>query len=114
MQLGKVISIEQGWYAQRRLVQAFFSLLLLAGGVGVLVSVLVVMKGRWNHFRTPIAGFVLLGIFVILRASAFSHVHFIPDAWLALGPIRARWILELGGILMVGKGASGTLRKYTS
>ncbi|MHB9029665.1 MAG: hypothetical protein ACYC9O_12930 [Candidatus Latescibacterota bacterium] len=114
MQLGRAISIEQGWYGRRRVAQAFFSVALLVGGIAALASVLLLLKGRWSRFRAPLLGLALLGAFVILRASAFSHVHYIPGSWMTVGPVRIRWVIELGGILVVGTGAARALRRHES
>jgi hypothetical protein len=110
--LGRAISLEQGWYGQRRIVQAVFSLALLMCGVSAGIFLLVVLKGRWGRFRTPLLGLALLVVFVILRASSFSHIYYFPNVARTVGPVKTRWIIELGGILVVGAGALRGTRRY--
>jgi hypothetical protein len=57
-------------------------------------------------------GLALLVVFVILRASSFSHIYYFPNVARTVGPVKTRWIIELGGILVVGAGALRGTRRY--
>jgi hypothetical protein len=90
---------EQGWYEARHEFQkAFVVQLALLLGVGLLVLGWVVREAP-KATRVALLGALLLSAFVAIRATSFHHVDlFINRSVLGL---RANWILELGGILLV-------------
>ena len=102
----KKMAQAQGWYEQRRIVHAAFVLGIAVAG---LLAVWWVWRQRQLFLSAPaatwlaLAGFVFLGCFILVRAASFHHV----DAFLKAGPgaVRMNWVLELGGILMLGWGA---------
>ncbi len=88
----------QGWYAVRRSYQVLFILAVLAGGVVGMVTVGYALRGGLRRVAGAVSGLGLVVVFVIVRAASFHHV----DLWIGRGPVRLNWILELGGLALVG------------
>jgi hypothetical protein len=105
-QVGRDLAMAQGWYAQRRLVQAVF-----IGGLAVAALAL----GWWlraslrdPHQRLAALGFSLLLAFVVMRAASFHHMDQLVNATLA--GVRMNWVLELSGLLIIIVAARRALR----
>lgn len=99
---GRCLAKAQGWYEDRRAVQA---------GVIAALSAAVLVAGAgltWRLRRTlrrtgpAVAGLVLIAAFVLVRAVGFHHVDALID--LRLGTARMNWVLELGGIAVFAAG----------
>ncbi|WP_156348025.1 hypothetical protein [Sphingomonas sp. Leaf231] len=98
-QVARDMARSGGWYGARRALQAaFMSALALSGAVLVFVI--------WRHrsvlhcnMRIAIFGLFLVVAYVIFRAASFHHAGLgidLPDT------IRnSRWLLEVGGIVIV-------------
>ena len=103
-QFGRDIAVYDGWWEQRRAVQAAFIAALAI--VGVLAVGLVgwlswpLTRGR----ALALGGMGFLLVFVMTRASSFHHVDILLKET-AFG-LRWNWILELSGIAMVAAGAA--------
>jgi len=99
----RIVSRNQGWYESRREYQlAFVEVLALAAvaGFGALVAF------TWRLSRSiKLAGLGLgfLGAFVLVRAASFHHADQLLGTRV-LG-LKARWLLELGGIAIAALGA---------
>jgi len=99
-EFGRTIALSQGWYETRSSVQRP----LIAGIAGsslVCLAVLLALTRRLlPRHVLAFVGIVLLLCFVMARAMSF---HQLDDALaVQLLGIRARWLLELGGILCIG------------
>ena len=107
-QLGRDLALQYGWYAHRRLVQALFIGTLLCAGLVARSWLLQRLKGLDVYARRAASGLVVLGIFVLVRATSFHHV----DALLgfSIENIRLNVVLELGGIAIIAIAAWGRLR----
>ncbi len=97
--VGRCVAQTDGWYAERRAVQAAFIALLSVGG---LLGVLLTAAVLWT--RLPRNGLAVLGLgvlvtFVLIRAIGFHHFDRVIEME-TLG-LRVNWILEIGGILLV-------------
>lgn len=100
---GRKAFIEFGLYDYRRVVQAIF---VLAVGIAGLASVFL-MRGlvaRHRDLRLPLLGFVLLVVFVVVRAASFHHIDQLINFHFA--GVRMNWVLELGAIGVLALGAS--------
>lgn len=94
----------EGWYGQRRLLQAVF-----VGGLAVAVVLLAVVA--FSGFRSirkssgwAIVGILLLLLFILMRAAVFNHADKVLDQRLLLGgPWHA---LELAGVLLIAFNAA--------
>ncbi len=103
-QLARALAYEQGWYEQRRVVQAIvigcLSLMTMGGTLWMLWR----LPRASSRARVALMGGIGLVLFVTLRAISFHHL----DQWLGFELIGAplHVTLELGGIACVGLAAA--------
>ena len=101
--IGRQMAKVQGWQSKARVVQAFF-----VGFLGTFALISTVIFWRWSRGvsldkRIAAVGMLLLGAFIVIRASSFHHMDsFI--GWTLLGA-KMNWLLELGGIAIITLGA---------
>lgn len=100
---GKKIAQSQGWYENRRPVQVIFILVVAMVTAAVFFGMLRLVRHQSGWVRLALAGMAFLGGFIVIRAASFHHV----DQMLRhdIGGFRLNWLLELGGIGMIGYGA---------
>lgn len=99
---GRKIAISQGWYENRRVLQAGFVLAIaLAGALGTAVAFRLVR--RHSDLRVALGGFVILLAFVLTRAASFHHMDMLIN--FRVGGIRMNWVLEIGAISLLIFGA---------
>ena len=98
-ELGRVLAYDEGWYAQRQIVQLYFII-----GVALVCGWAVIKLLIWAR-RAPfptwlgVVGAILVIGFVLIRAASFHHIdRFIGSTVLGF---RWNWILEMGGICVV-------------
>lgn len=108
-EVGRDLALTYGWYAKRRVVQAFFIGALLVGGLVARSWLLQRLTGLDVYARRAASGLVVLGVFVLVRAASFHHV----DALLgfAIENVRLNVVLELGGIAIIAYAAWGRWRR---
>lgn len=110
--VGKELALSQGWYQQRRMVQAQFL-------VGIVIAALILLSviGRAIYAERRTYGLALLGLmflscFIVIRASSFHHIDTLIG-WQVVG-LRMNWILEIGGIACIAIAAIRTIFKRMS
>ncbi|RYD35572.1 MAG: hypothetical protein EOP85_18895 [Verrucomicrobiaceae bacterium] len=101
--IGRVISREQGWFKQRREVQKWFVLGVMSGAALLGGWVFWRFHAYWKKHLLLGAGLLFLGTFIVVRAISFHHFDMILR--LNFGGVRMNWMLELGGISLVGLAA---------
>ncbi len=102
-EFGRIVAREHGWYEERRVVQLVVVGALGLGAVVISVGLIRSLRAAPMPTHVAIAGVVLLGLFVVVRASSFHHMDMlIRHRWLGL---KLNWILEIGGIMTVIIGA---------
>ena len=101
--IGRQMSKDQGWYMRRRDYQVLFIGSLCAAGIIAITALAWSIRNHLKRSLVGLIGVVFLYVFVMVRATSIHHL----DAFLVSGPagIRWNWILELGGIAIVGLGA---------
>jgi hypothetical protein len=100
---GRRVFIELGLYEYRRIVQAFFVIVVAITGF----AAAVLMRGlvrRQKDLKLPLLGFVLLVVFVVVRAASFHHMDQLINFHFA--GVRMNWLLELGAIGLLALGAT--------
>lgn len=112
--IGRLVARQQGWYSQRRAVQAWLVIGALVGA-GALGCWLGWRHARfWKSHKLLVTGSLLLLAFVAVRAMSFHHA----DVMLGrrLFGFKASWVLELAGILLISLAAAReyALRKVES
>jgi hypothetical protein len=95
-QIGRDAAKEEGWYKDRRPIQAAFVIIFALLGAGAVAAGIYFMREVWKRYRIAYTGIIYLGVFVVIRAASFHHI----DTVLYHLPVVKYWvntILELGG-----------------
>ena len=105
---GRALAKQEGWFPERRLVQAAFILALCILAAGMLASLVIWLRRSAGTVKIAALGIVLLFAFVLMRAASFHHM----DVWVTrdLAGMRSGWWLELAGIIVIALSATGHLR----
>ncbi len=108
-QIGRDVVRTRGLYSERRELQVGFIVAVVIVCSGTLATFLWSARRSLRHRWLALVGMLFILGFVVIRAASFHHV----DAFLAarLGGVRWNWILELGGIIVIGLAAA---RMYLS
>jgi len=106
---GRHLAEDEGWYAQRRGVQAAFVALIAMLGASGLIALWRWGKRDVRHYRLALCGGVFLACFIVIRAASFHYV----DQMLALrfSNVTVNCTLELGGIFCVAIAAAKNWRE---
>jgi hypothetical protein len=107
-ELGRILAAKQGWYERRQQVQIDFIIGVVLVGGWLFGSVLLLAGRNLPRLGLALVGIVFLCCFVAIRASSFHHVDRLLGA--NLDGLKINWIMELGGIALVGLGAYGERR----
>jgi hypothetical protein len=110
--VGRRAAKAQGWYENRRVYQVLFIAALAIAGLIALGAFSWLAKSQWRRNFVALLGTVFLYVFVLVRASSIHHVD-VFLRWEFLG-LKWNWILELGGISVVGVGAYLARRRCES
>jgi hypothetical protein len=94
---GKQAAREQGWYAQRRVVQGVFVAALVVAAVIALGLAAYALRGVLRRIALGLVGLGLVFVYALLRAALFHTVRD-PSGQNALGGV---WPIELAGIALV-------------
>jgi hypothetical protein len=89
----------QGWYKDRRFVQAAFILTLSAGSLVALLLLAALLRGTLRRTGLALLGLAFVTFFVMIRAAGFHKMDTLIDVW--IGGVRLNWALELTGPLIV-------------
>ena len=100
---GRCLALAQGWYDARRGVQANFIIGLMISGIAFFGLVLWAMRRHIRRQKLILAGFFILLLFVLLRASSFHHMDQFINTRVA--GFRMNWLFELGALGMIIAGA---------
>jgi hypothetical protein len=112
---GRILARRQGWYEARRSFQLVFVALFAATTLLMSVGLLYLTRNASVAARVAVFGMVVLLGFILIRGVSFHHV----DEFLRsrLFELRANWIFEIGGILLIlvsavtrGRSARGARR----
>jgi hypothetical protein len=101
--VGRRMARSEGWYDQRRGYQVLFIAAVSVAGLIALGGLSWLARKQWKRNFLALLGTVFLYVFVLIRASSFHHVDMMLH-WRFLG-WTWNWVLELGGIVVVGLGA---------
>jgi hypothetical protein len=99
LDIGRHIAWSQGWFGERRHVQAIFAAAFAAVGL-ILLGLFMVLARRFiRNNRLAFAGMIVILFFVVLRSSTINHIHEIvgfdprDEYW--------AWVLELTGSFLI-------------
>lgn len=96
---GRCLSQMQGWYEDRRMVQAIFIMALLLCFLCAGLGVFWVMRRHLGALWLMLFGVMFLLAFVAVRAVGFHHFDAIINT--EVNNVRMNWVLELGGLVMI-------------
>jgi hypothetical protein len=103
-EVGRSVARSEGWYENRRIVQAMFVFLFACGAIAAVAAAAWFMRDLWRRYRLAFIGIIYLCAFVIIRAASFHHI----DTLLYHLPGAGYWVntfLELGGNAILGYAA---------
>jgi hypothetical protein len=109
--IGRSLANYQGWFDIRRGVQKifiigfFFISIISFIGLGIFLK-----KQVFKNFYI-ILGVIMIVSYVLIRASTFNHIDFIPENLRVIYSIHMKYVLELFGILLVFYGAFKRLKE---
>ncbi|PZQ96707.1 MAG: isopropylmalate isomerase [Cereibacter sphaeroides] len=106
---GRCVSNMQGWYQDRRIVQAVFIVSLLIAMVVLGLALWRMMRGTLRRTGIALVGFVFVLAFVAVRAVGFHHFDALIN--MRLGDIRLNWLFELTGPAVIILAAIGMMRQ---
>ena len=109
--LGREIAQENGLYESRREIQLIFVILFALFCFSSFVALSWWLRGCWRRYWIALLGVALLVSFVVIRAASFHHVDYLVRKSSIIGPFSMKYIVELGGILIVVFGAVQSLYK---
>ncbi len=106
-QIGRDLIRAWGLYSERRELQVGFILAVVLACAGTLGWFLWAARATLERRWLAVLGTMFILGFVVVRAASFHHV----DAFIGsrLGGAKWNWILELGGIAIVGAAAARVL-----
>lgn len=106
-QIGRDVIRARGLYSERRELQVGFILAVVLVCAGTLGWFFWAARPTLGRRWLAVLGMVFILGFVVIRAASFHHV----DAFIGsrLGGAKWNWILELGGIAIVGAAAARVL-----
>ncbi len=102
MLTGRHIARAQGWYSYRETVRMWFITGVAISGFVLLISLGWIFRYVLRDYGLTLTGIMLIIIYIIIRAGA-HHIQII--GW-DPGEARFNWILEIGGIILVGLSAA--------
>lgn len=91
----------QGWYEERHRYQVLFIIGIAVAGAGLGALLAYLYRHVARRIWLALVGICGLVAFIVIRAASFHHV----DLLLVAGPVHLNWVLELGGISLVGLSA---------
>ena len=98
------LSIQHGWYEQRKLVQIAFVVLTSFGVLVSLISLRIFFEDSWRNYKVAWFGIILLCTFILLRMALLDGVNvFLHQGNIVT--IAIDTILEMGGIVIIIVGA---------
>jgi hypothetical protein len=103
-QAGRDLALEQGWYEQRRVVQALFIVALTAGALAAVWWARRQWHTLWHEYRAAFVGVCVLLAFIVIRAASFHHIDVVLRS--DLGATSLHRALELIGVLAVAGGSA--------
>ena len=98
--IGRYYAHQDGWYAQRRIVQVVVISGILTLLCGALLWFTIHFRTILGTNRLAIIGLIFLLTFIAIRATSFHHMDSLINARIL--NLRLNWILELSSIATIG------------
>ena len=107
--LGRERAKSNDWYGVRREIQLVFVLMLATLGLTFTAVVFWMTRGEWRQYWPILIGVVMVVAFVLIRAASFDHVNYLLSRWRIIGPFKMKYVVEFGGVMIIGLGALKSL-----
>ncbi|TJZ87712.1 hypothetical protein FA740_00605 [Paracoccus hibiscisoli] len=107
---GKCLATAQGWYAERRAIQAGFIATLLATVVLGLVATMLMLRNSLGRDLLALLGLGIVLAFVMVRAVSIHRFDYLIGAQ-SLG-VSNNFLFENAGLLLIALNAVLLLRRY--
>jgi len=100
------IEIENGWSDSGRLeFQIAFVVLVAVVALVLFIGLLWRIRKSWQRYWLALLGLAFVIGFLAIRTASFNDVDYPLSQWRVIGHVRMKYLVELGGVLMVGAGA---------
>jgi hypothetical protein len=109
--LGRGIARENGWYSSRGEIQLAFVMLASLCALLLFGGMIWRIRRSWRQYWLVLLGLAFVIGFLAIRTASFNDVDYPLSQWRVIGHIRMKYVVELGGVLMVGAGALTTLKR---
>ena len=100
---GRGIAKSQGWYAERRVVQAYFVVFVACVSAVLSCGLLWFIRSAWRQCWLAVLGISLQLAFIAVRAASFHHFDDLLGS--RIGGAKMNWILECSGLLCIAVAA---------
>ena len=107
--VGRCLARSEGWYGQRRVIQATFIAILLSTGALAAIATLITLRKHLWRIGVAVLGLFALLTFVAVRAVGFHHFDKLLGTNV-LG-VRFNWMMEISGILLILANALVAIRR---
>jgi hypothetical protein len=105
------IEIENGWSESGQLeFQTAFVVLVVMLALLVFIGLFWRIRKSWRQYWLALLGLAFVIGFLAIRTASFNDVDYPLSQWRVIGHLRMKYVVELGGVLMVGAGALTTLK----
>ena len=108
----KYVAEVTGFYSMRHVLQVSFVSFLAFLCFSFLMGIFFSSRNQWRKNWPALLGLFFLLAFVLIRAASFEHVNYFLQKWRQVGPVRMKYVVELGGICLVGFGAAIRLKNW--
>lgn len=106
---GRYLAHTHGWYQDRRFVQIAFIIFLGSISITGLIYLFRKYKNTTIEIKFVLFGCIILFAFILIRASSFHHMDIFIQ--IKVMGMKMNWILELGGLTVIGVSAHKYLYK---
>lgn len=97
--LVRQLSIQQGWYEERRYYQLIFIIGLAVSMLGLIYALRIFLARCWHLYKITWVGIILLCFFVLVRASSFHYFDSLIGEQL-LG-LKINVMMEIGALIII-------------
>jgi hypothetical protein len=107
------IEIENGWSDSGRLeFQTGFVMLVVIFALLIFIGLLWRIRKSWQRHWLVLLGIAFVIGFLAIRTASFNDVDYPLSKWRVIGHLRMKYVVELGGVIMVGAAAYYSRKKF--
>lgn len=99
------LSTENGWSSDALVFQKLFVVLVAMFGLLLFSGLLWRIRKSWQRYWLVLVGFAFIIGYLVIQTASFNDLDYPLSQWRVIDPLRMKYAVELGGVLMVGAGA---------